>query len=838
MRNLFEPTLPSPPAGVVQWGQLYGSAAALALAEATTPAPGPLLVVAADARAAERLVDELHFYGGAGLPVALFPDWETLPYDLFSPHADILSERLAVLAQLPDLARGLVVITPTALMQRLPPPAWVLGNSLLLKTGEALDLNVMRERLTAAGYASVTQVMEHGEFAVRGALLDVFPMGSATPLRIDLLDRDIETIRRFDPETQLSGEKLADVRLLPAREFPLDADGIRSFRQRYRARFDGDPQKNSIYREVSNGLAPGGVEYYAPLFFDQHADFFAYLPPPANVALMEGAAAGFEQAWAQIGERHEQHRHDLERPLLRPEELWLPPDEIRTALATRARIQVQGFEFPADSGTNFHTGAPPELRVDVRAAEPAAGLIEFVQAFPGRVLFAAESAGRREYLAELLAQHELRPAAVDGWAGFLASREHLAVCVAPLERGLYLPEAGVAVIAEEQLFGVRAHQARHRVRQRDPANIIRDLTALAAGAPVVHEEHGVGRYRGLQTLTLDGVETEFLVLEYAEGAKLYVPVSSLQLMSRYTGGAPETAPLHRLGSGEWEKARKRAAEQVRDVAAELLDLYAHRAARTGHAFHFGEREYRAFAEGFPYDETPDQQQVIDGVLADMRAGRAMDRVICGDVGFGKTEVALRAAFAAVQDGKQVALLVPTTLLAQQHYQTFRDRFAAWPVRIEVLSRFRSGKQQNQVVQGLADGSVDIVIGTHALLRDELKFKELGLVIVDEEHRFGVRHKEKLKKLRAEVDLLTLTATPIPRTLNMSLAGLRDLSIIATPPEERLAVKTFVSEWNDALVREACLREIKRGGQVYFVHNDVRTIAHTAAQLAKLMPEAE
>ena len=837
--NLLKPLLPDNQQPLVRWGQLYGSSAALALAEAVQASPAPLLLVAPDAREAERLADELRFYlADPSLPVTLFPDWETLPYDLFSPHPDIVSERLAALARLPELQRGAVVLAAATLMQRLPPPAYILGGSLLLKTGQPLDLSAMRERLTAAGYTAVSQVMEHGEFAVRGALLDIFPMGSATPLRIDLFDQEIESIRCFDPESQLSQDRLEEIRLLPAREFPLDENSVRAFRQRYRACFEGDPQKNPVYRDVSNGLAPGGVEYYAPLFFDQSADFFAYLPAHATLALLEDTEGALQQAWAQIAERYEQHRHDIERPLLPPEELWLTPVETRTALNARPRIQLQSFESPEAEAVNFASALPPSLRVETRAEKPVAKLLGFLGKFPGRVLFAAESAGRREYLLELLARRGLKPANVYGWASFLASRERLALCVAPLERGLYLPQAGVAVIAEEQLFGARAHPSVRRAVRRDPEAIIRDLTALAEGAPVVHEEHGVGRYRGLQTLELDGVQTEFLTLEYAEGAKLYVPVSALHLITRYSGGAPETAPLHRLGSDQWAKAREHAAEQVRDVAAELLDIYARRAAREGHAFHLNELDYQAFTEKFPFDETPDQLQAIDGVLADMRAGKPMDRVVCGDVGFGKTEVALRAAFISVQGGKQVALLVPTTLLAQQHYRTFCDRFADWPVRIETLSRFRTGKQQNAVAQGLADGKVDIVIGTHALLREELKFKDLGLVIVDEEHRFGVQHKEKLKKLRAEVDVLTLTATPIPRTLNMSLAGLRDLSIIATPPVERLAVKTFVSEWQHALVKEACLREIKRGGQVYFVHNSVESIDKAATQLARLVPEAQ
>jgi transcription-repair coupling factor (superfamily II helicase) len=838
-RILLKPALPDSTVPLVRWGRLYGSSASLLLAETAQQSDVPLLIVTPTARESERMRDELSFYLGIeDLPVSLFPDWETLPYDSFPPHQDIISERLATLAQLPGMRRGVVIIGAATLMQRLPPPAYVAGNVFLLKVGEQLNPEAMRAQLTAGGYASVSQVMEHGEFAVRGALLDIFPMGSPTPFRIDLLDEQIESIRRFDPETQLSREQLQQISLLPAREFPLDEDGIRGFRQRYRARFEGDPQKNPIYRDVSKGLAPAGVEYYTPLFFDVGASFLDYLPVDTVIALQDDIDGAITHTWSQIEERYEQYRHDIERPLLRPDELWLSPATVLESIATKTRIRLQSFEYPDEDAINFPTGTPPPLRVESRAQEPVEKLLNFLEEFSGRVLFAAESAGRREYLMELLTRRDLKPATVEGWPAFLASHARISICIAPLERGLLLPESGIALVAEEQLFGQRARQTTRRVSNRDPANIIRDLAALAEGAPVVHQEHGVGRYRGLQLLALNGVETEFLVLEYASGDKLYVPVSSLHLVTRYNGSSPETAPLHRLGSDQWSKAKRRAAEQVRDVAAELLDIYARRAAREGHAFKFSELDYQAFAENFPFDETPDQTTAINGVIADMTAGVPMDRVVCGDVGFGKTEVALRAAFVAVQGGMQVALLVPTTLLAQQHAQTFRDRFANWPVRIEVLSRFRTGKQQYKVMQGITTGSVDIVIGTHALLRDELKFKDLGLVIIDEEHRFGVQHKEKLKKLRAQVDILTLTATPIPRTLNMSLAGLRELSIIATPPVERLAVKTFVSEWQNALIQEACLREIKRGGQVYFVHNSVDTIGKAAAELAKLVPDAE
>ncbi|MGE5625794.1 MAG: transcription-repair coupling factor [Bacillota bacterium] len=821
-----------------RWGKLYGSSASLALGETAAGLGAPMLLVARDSREAERVITELRFYLGESLPVLPFPDWETLPYDLFSPHQDIVSERLATLSRLPDLKHGIVVLSAATLLQRLAPMPYVLGGTLMLKTGEKLDIASLRQRLASAGYAAVSQVMEHGEYAVRGSLLDVFPMGSPKPYRIDLFDDEIESIRIFDPETQLSQDTLQELTLLPAREFPLDEDGIKGFRQRYRARIEGDPQRSAVYRDVSNGIAIGGVEYYLPLFFDSTVSFFDYLPSDAVIATLDDVSGALDKAWNEITERHQQRRHDIERPLLKPEDVWLTPAAILEPLARHRELTLQSFEHTDPEAVNFPTVAPPALRIDARAPEPAEKLLAYLKDFRGRVLFAAESTGRREYLSDLLSRRGLKPQAVHGWSTFRSNQEALCICVAPLERGLQLPEAGLAILSEEQLFGERARQKSRRVSRRDPESIIRDLTDLAPGAPVVHELHGVGRYLGLETLDVGGFETEFLRLEYAGGDKLYVPVSSLHFISRYSGNSPETAPLHRLGSGDWEKARRKAAEQARDTAAELLDLYARREARQGHAFKHDAVEYQAFAEAFPFDETPDQEKAIEGVIGDMISGRPMDRVVCGDVGFGKTEVALRAAFVAVQGGKQVAVLVPTTLLAQQHAQTFQDRFADQPVRIEVLSRFRSGKQQAQVLEAIAEGKVEIVIGTHALLRPEVEFKDLGLVIVDEEHRFGVQHKERLKKLRAEVDVLTLTATPIPRTLNMALAGIRELSIIATPPEERLAVKTFVSEWQDGLVQEACLREIKRGGQVYFVHNAVESIDKAAAEVAKLVPGAE
>ena len=818
----------------LRWGQLYGTAPALLIAAATR-FRGLILVIAPDSQTALRLETELRVFGGEELEILAFPDWETLPYDGFSPHQDILSQRLATLYRLPQRRSGVLVAPVATLMQRLAPRDYLDRYALLLKVGERLNLDPFRERLEAAGYACVSQVAEHGEFAVRGSILDLFPMGAERPYRIELFDDIVESIRDFDPDTQLSVAKVDHIQLLPAREFALDKESITRFRQSWRRQFEGDPQRSLIYREVSAGHAPGGIEYYLPLFFEPVATLFDHLPESTLAIRLDGVAAAMAAFQEQIMERYEQHRYDAERPLLPPPVLFLEAVQVEQALARYPRVELCEA---GDGGINYPTQPPPALPFQPRHERPAEALERFLVEFPGRVLITAESAGRREVLLDTLRGYGLRPVMCSGWAEFLAREDALlALTIAPLEQGLWLTDPPLAIIAESQLYGERARQVRRRVQSRDPETIIRDLTDLSLGAPVVHEQHGIGRYAGLQRLEVAGIDGEFVVVEYAGDDRLYVPVAALQLLSRYTGAAPENAPLHKLGSGQWEKAKRKAVERVNDAAAELLDLYARREARPGHAFTLSEADYAAFAATFPFEETVDQQTAIEAVIADLRSGKPMDRVVCGDVGFGKTEVAMRAAFVAVQDGRQVAVLTPTTLLAQQHYQNFLDRFADWPVRIELLSRFRSPKQQAETLQALAGGKVDILIGTHKLLQDSVKFQQLGLVVVDEEHRFGVRHKERLKALRAAVDILTLTATPIPRTLNMAMAGLRDLSIIATPPAGRLAVKTFVGEWNPATIREACQRELKRGGQIYFLHNEVETIQRMAAQLAELAPGA-
>nr|WP_269061467.1 transcription-repair coupling factor [Stutzerimonas kunmingensis] len=829
------PPLPAA-SGKQHWGNLPGAALSLAIAEAASNAKRFTLLLTADSQSAERLQEELAFFAPQ-LAVLHFPDWETLPYDIFSPHQDIVSQRIAALYQLPELSHGVLVVPITTALHRLAPKRFLLGSSLALDVGQKLDVEQMRLRLEAAGYRCVDTVYEHGEFAVRGALIDLFPMGSPLPYRIDLFDDEIETLRTFDPENQRSIDKVESIRLLPAREFPLKKEAVTGFRARFRERFDVDFRRCPIYQDLSTGITPAGIEYYLPLFYEETATLFDYLPEDSQVFSLPGIEQAAEQFWSDVRNRYEERRVDPERPLLPPAELFMPVEDCfaRLKLWPRVVASQQDVE-PGIGRERFTAQALPELAIEAKASEPLGKLRRFLDEYAGRVLFTAESAGRREVLLELLARLKLRPQEVEGWEEFLASQERLAITIAPLDEGLQLDD--VALVAESPLFGQRVMQRRRREKSRDGGeNVIKNLTELREGSPVVHIDHGVGRYQGLVTLEIEGQAQEFLLLQYAEDAKLYVPVASLHLIARYTGSDDALAPLHRLGSETWQKAKRKAAEQVRDVAAELLDIYARRAAREGYAFKDPQVDYETFAAGFPFEETPDQQAAIDAVREDLLSAKPMDRLVCGDVGFGKTEVAMRAAFIAVHGGRQVGVLVPTTLLAQQHYNSFRDRFADWPVRVEVMSRFKSAKEVQSAIAELAEGKIDILIGTHKLLQDDVKFSNLGLVIIDEEHRFGVRQKEQLKALRSEVDILTLTATPIPRTLNMSIAGMRDLSIIATPPARRLSVRTFVMEQQNTVIKEALLRELLRGGQVYYLHNDVKTIEKCAADLQALVPEA-
>ena len=817
-------------------GPFYGSADALALAEIAGKVR-PLLVVTATALDAQRLIDEIKYFAPR-LEVHLLPDWETLPYDSFSPHHDLVSERLATLHQIMQRAFDIAVVPVTTALYRLTPVEYLAARTFFFEQGSKLSTDELRRQLTVAGYTHVTQVVSPGEYSFRGGLIDLFPMGSHLPYRIDLVDDEIESLRTFDPDTQRSIYKVNEIRLLPAREFPLDEAGQTAFRKNFRARFEGDPSRSKLYKDVSNGIAPAGIEYYLPLFFEHTAVLADYLPPETTVVLHHDVQPAVEQFWRDTQARYDMVRGDLSQPVLPPHDLFLPADQFFGMLKPFARIEIG---TPHSSLLTPHPPDPealPNLAVERRADNPLHRLQSFVEGFDGRVLVLAESLGRRETMLEYFAEYGIRPAPCQTFADFLTAETRLMLGVAPLAGGFIERARKFALITENELYPSQVRPRREReARKTTNEGMLRDLSEIKAGDPVVHEQHGVGRYLGLQNLDLGEGTTEFLALEYAGGAKLYVPVSQLHLIGRYSGGPPESAPLHELGSGQWDKAKKKAARQVRDTAAELLNLYAQRAARHGHAFTLKPHDYEAFAEGFPFEETPDQRSAIAAVLNDLQQGKPMDRLICGDVGFGKTEVALRAAFVAVNEGKQVAVLVPTTLLAEQHFNTFSDRFADSAVKIAELSRFRSAKEVDAAVQALAAGKIDIVIGTHKLLSDDIKFRNLGLAIIDEEHRFGVRQKERLKALRAEVDVLTLTATPIPRTLGMALEGLRDFSVIATAPQRRLAIKTFVARTSKGLIREAALRELKRGGQIYFLHNDIDTMTQMEETLTHLLPEA-
>ncbi|EGJ09335.1 transcription-repair coupling factor [Rubrivivax benzoatilyticus] len=816
-----------------------GSADALLLARlgAARQAEQRLLaVVTADPADTTRLAEELKFFE-PGLRVAVFPDWETLPYDTFSPHQDLISERLATLWRVQQGEVDVVLMPATTALVRLAPPSFMAGYTFHFKQKARLDEAKLKSQLTLAGYQHVSQVVSPGEYAVRGGLIDLYPMGSPVPYRVDLFGDEVDSIRTFDPDSQRSLYPVPEVRLLPGREFPMDEAARTAFRARWREKLDGDPTRSRIYKDIAQGIATGGIEYYLPLFFDEIASIFDYLGETAAVALHGEVDQALERFWTDTRERHRFLQHDPERPLLPPEAIFLRPDEFFARTQPHATLALRGQE-PVDWARPL-----PDLAVDRGAQEPLAGLERHLKTTPHRVLLAAESEGRRESLLELLRDHRIALPSVADLAEFLAGEERFAIVAAPLAQGFHWhePEAGVSVqfVTETELFAT-APQARRRRKQEQTSNVdalIKDLSELKLGDPVVHMNHGIGRYRGLVNIDTGEGPSEFLHLEYADKATLYVPVAQLHLISRYTGVSADEAPLHKLGSGQWDKARRKAAEQVRDTAAELLNLYARRAAREGYAHRYSPADYEAFAASFGFEETPDQRAAIHAVIQDLVSPRPMDRLVCGDVGFGKTEVALRAAFVSVIGGKQVALLAPTTLLAEQHYQTLVDRFGKWPVKIAELSRFRSAKEVKAALEGLADGTVDIVVGTHKLLSQDVRYKRLGLLIIDEEHRFGVRHKEAIKAMRAEVDVLTLTATPIPRTLGMALEGLRDLSVIATAPQRRLAIKTFVRSENNSTIREAVLRELKRGGQVYFLHNDVESIQARRQKLEELLPEA-
>ncbi|WP_028486657.1 transcription-repair coupling factor [Thiomicrorhabdus chilensis] len=818
------------------WASLNPSEQSLVIANQSQKSAGLVVVVTADTQEANRLMDELRFFTQDQQTLLSFPEWETLPYDQFSPHQDIISERLKTLYQLPDTQKGILVVPVSTLIQRVVPYDYIQKFTFLLSNGERIKIQSFAQKLESGGYQRVSQVMEHGEFAIRGSIIDLYPMGSKIPFRIDLFDEEIESIRSFDPETQRSIEQIERIQLLPAKEYDFTTEGIDLFRQKFRQFFGDDSRNCQLYRAVSDASTTGGLEYYLPLFHESLTSLFDYLPDNTLFFDFDQTEESIDKVHEAYQERYQIGQHNPDFPILKPNELILSKTDFMGALKAFHRISLQK-EKTAKTTTLFNTQQLPNLSVQSDSEYPLARLNAFCDQYQGRIIYSAESTGRRETLLSLLGKHKQHPEILHDWKQALETQAPYSIVVSPLEDSIHTPE--LSLISEAQIFGQTVVQKRRRKRKHSDFDAaINNLIELDIGSPIVHIDHGVGRYQGLETLEIQGESREFLMIEYAGEAKLYVPVTSLHLISRYTGATPESAPLHKLGSDRWEKAKRKAAEKVHDVAAELLDIYAQREARPGYAFNTPEEAYQRFASSFPFEETPDQQQAIEAVIHDMHASRPMDRLVCGDVGFGKTEVAMRAAFIAAYDGKQVAMLVPTTLLAQQHVENFRNRFADWPVRIEVLSRFQTAKEQKQVLADLEEGKVDIIIGTHKLIQKDVKYANLGLTIIDEEHRFGVRQKEQLKKLRTEVDVLTMTATPIPRTLNMAMNDLRDLSIIATAPAKRLAVQTFVQEWNEDTVREACLREIRRGGQIYLLYNQVDKIEKMVETMQKLIPEAK
>ncbi|CWU01563.1 transcription-repair coupling factor [Neisseria meningitidis] len=1053
-----------------RWPNLSQGSLPLALAR-YLPHKQLKVVLTQDAEQALRLQTAWLFFRPHDTAVFL-PDWETLPYERFSPHQDLVSERLSALWQIKSGAADVLFVPVATAMQKLPPVPFLAGRTFWLKTGQTLDIGRLKSDLVDAGYNHVSHVVAAGEFAVRGGIVDLFPMGSEMPYRIDLFDDEIDSIKTFDTDTQRTISPVSEIRLLPAHEFPTDSEAQKIFRSRFREEVDGNPNDAAVYKAVSNGHFGAGVEYYLPLFFENELEtLFDYIGEDALFVSLGDVHAEANRFWSDVKSRYAMEQGDETYPPLLPQHLYLSADIFA------GRLKNYGQVLPDVSGKEHIL---PDLAVNRQSEEPLQALKDFQTAFEGRILLCAESLGRRETMLGFLQQNGLKAKPVSDWQGFLSAHEPLMITVAPLAYGFKLgglqspnqqqttsasegegdavtdqtefsasatnplpsplpqereqsaavvsdslkaaavstesrlppgksnlhgqiqqqptpspvgegwgegkavaaqtefsatatnplpnplphereqsaaavsddlkaksslhlvasnlhrqirqqptpspvgegwgegkavaaqtefsaaatnplpsplpqereqsaavvsdslkaaavstesrlppgksnlhgqiqqqpapspvgegwgegkavaAQSAIAVITESDLYQYVARSRVHNRRKKHAAvsdGLLRDLAEINIGDPVVHEEHGIGRYMGLITMDLGGETNEMMLLEYAGEAQLYVPVSQLHLISRYSGQAHENVALHKLGSGAWNKAKRKAAEKARDTAAELLNLYAQRAAQSGHKFEINELDYQAFADGFGYEETEDQAAAIAAVIKDLTQAKPMDRLVCGDVGFGKTEVALRAAFVAVMGGKQVAVLAPTTLLVEQHAQNFADRFADFPVKVASLSRFNNSKATKAALEGLADGTVDIVIGTHKLVQDNIRFKSLGLVIIDEEHRFGVRQKEQLKRLRANVDILTMTATPIPRTLSMALEGLRDFSLITTAPSRRLAVKTFVKPFSEGSVREAVLRELKRGGQVFFLHNEVDTIENMRERLETLLPEA-
>jgi transcription-repair coupling factor (superfamily II helicase) len=830
-----------------QLANLVGSSQSFVINQCaqTNPQESPLVVVVNDTPSAIKLHQELLYFAENRYEVNLFPDWETLPYDHFSPHQDIISTRIQTLYQLPSMKEGILIVPITTLLQRLAPPSYLKKHTLIVKTGQKLELQTLREQLQEAGYYSVDQVQEHGEFCARGSLLDIYPMASNTPYRIDFFDDEVDSIRPFDTDTQRSLPTIEQIQMLPAHEFATDKAAITQFKAAYVEKFPAKmcTSTDSIYQQLSQSNLPAGIEYYLPLFFKETATLFDYFPKQTRLCIVGDINTAIDDFWKTIEHRYQERGVDLLRPLLQPIELYLRQEQCFQQINAFPKYQLHkdSFAAPKAGKTNLPLTILPDIKIHHKNKHPLEKIAAFIEQFEGKILLSAESAGRKEALLDLLSPLKLSIKEVKSVSECVSSKSKIAITISRVEQSFLIIESQFAFITETELLGNKITQRRHQTKddhnEENSDHIVRNLAELKVGQPVVHIDYGVARYLGLQTIELSGNINEFMTLEYLGGDKLYVPVTSLHLIGRYSGSDIETAPISKLGNDTWAKAKKRAAEKIRDVAAELLEIYAQRAAKKGFKYQFNKENYAAFSDDFPFEETHDQALSINAVISDMCSSQPMDRLVCGDVGFGKTEVAMRAAFIATDNARQVALLVPTTLLAQQHFENFRDRFANWPIRIEVLSRFKTAKEQKLILQEAAEGKIDILIGTHKLLSDNIKFADLGLLIIDEEHRFGVRQKEKIKRLRAQIDILTLTATPIPRTLNMSMNGMRDLSIIASPPAKRLAVKTFVEQKSDQTISDAITREIMRGGQVYFLHNNVETIEKAAADLQALLPQA-
>lgn len=830
--------IPQKPGEVKQFGQLVGSSLSKLCADAIAAHNGLVVIVTDDMQQTTRIYEELKQF--SHFPAISFPDWETLPYDSFSPHQDIVSERLSCLYHLAHLTKGALILPINTLMQKVCPKSYLGGHVFIMKKGLQISREHLRMQLENAGYRAVSQVMEHGEYATRGALFDIYPMGSDRPYRIDFFDDEIDSIRTFDAETQRTLEEIVEIELLPAHEFPFDKAAIELFRSQWRAKFEVRLEPESIYQQVSKNILPTGIEYWQALFFSEPlTTLFSYFLDNTLIINTVNIEQFANKYWQDINQRYESRKVDPMRPLLEPAVIWSKTDEIFANFKHYPRMIVSNNTVDESSkNINLPFMSLPDIGFQIQLKDPYHHFNQFIENFKGKIIFSVESEGRKEALQEILGRIRIYPTSINQLDQQATVDNRFCVMVGAGEQGFIDEQQHFAFITENELLGRRVIRRKNENRQAiNTDSLVRSLAELTPGKPVVHLEHGVGRYAGLTTLETGGITAEYLILLYANDTKLYVPVSSLNLISRYSGGDEENAPLNKLGTDAWSKARQKAAEKVRDVAAELLDIYAERESKPGFEFKQDREQYELFCQAFPYQETEDQQNAIGAVIGDMCSPYAMDRLVCGDVGFGKTEVAIRAAFLAVVNKKQAAVLVPTTLLAQQHYESFCNRFANWPIRIESLSRFKTAKQQRAVIDALAEGKVDIVIGTHKLLQEDVKWKDLGLLIVDEEHRFGVRQKERIKAMRANIDILTLTATPIPRTLNMAMSGMRDLSIIATPPARRLAVKTFVREYDDLVIREAILREILRGGQIYYLHNDVSDINNVSEKLAELVPEA-